>query len=66
MSIQTLTNIHTKIHTVDENIIGAPKMLDIFWCEGNLSLFKYSDTNIELFSIASHKVIALLTNDSKS
>ena len=40
-----------------KNIIGAPKMRNNFWCTINCSFLRFWESNIWLFSIASHKVI---------
>ena len=47
------------ICTVGENIIGAPKMQNHFWCPIKLLLFQYCDSDIRLFYTAPCKVIAL-------
>ena len=49
-------------HTLDENIIDAPKLLNIFkYFHCKFVHFQYGSSNIRLFSIALYLVIALPT-----
>ena len=49
------------ILTVGENIIAVMKMQNNFWYPLKMSFLQYCDSNILLFSIAPHLVVALST-----